>query len=97
MADMYFYNREEFIRTLGSLAKTEIAYGVSLKWLKDTVDRLLKAGKTQMSFIVKAQDEKGNIGYVIPPAKYRLFIDGFDPKGDMKIAEDFPPTVWPQD
>jgi hypothetical protein len=83
--------------SLGGLAKTEIAYGVDLKWLKETVDRLMKAGKTQMSFIVKEQDEKGNLGYIIPPSEYRLFIDGYDTRGGLAIAEDFPPILWPQD
>jgi len=97
MADMYFYNRNEFVLSLGRLAKTDIAYGVSLEWIKETAERLLKAGKKQMFFIVKEQDEKGNVGYIIPPTQYRLYIDGFDPKGEMKIAEDFPPVIWPQE
>jgi hypothetical protein len=49
-----------------------------------------------MVFIVKEQDEKGNIGYIIPPLQYKLFIDGLDPAGAPAMAEDFPPAVWPE-
>jgi len=94
---MYFYDREEFVRSLGRLAKTDIAYGVELEWVMKTAKRLLDAGKKNMYFIVKQQDEKGNVGYIIPPTQYKLYIDGYDLNGKIKIAEDFPPVMWPDD
>lgn len=98
--EMKFYTLETFKEDSIRKSTTTPAvkgnsYAIRLDWIIKSASTLKDKGQQYMHFIVRNNDANGNVGETLPPSKYTLWAEGVDDKGEMVVAEDFPPKIWP--
>jgi hypothetical protein len=71
------------------------SYAIRVDWILKSAIKLTADGARYMHFIVRKTNRDGTVGETMPPSQYTLWAEGTGDEGEMVVAEDFPPKIWP--